>query len=174
MTNNINIVFNKNMEETNNLKGAKIKSRKEDNSSEVTEDFFKTFIQTLVLSQWKYQIMARKYRKKNTRKPTKNDIFLANTKKLFNSTANIVAEHKAVYLYDLLDIMDQMPQKRGIKHDKDFGKIKIANNKILSIKAMKRIKFLTKLYFIIRINNDLEDILIESINKMKEIRNKKL
>ena len=70
--------------------------------------------------------------------------------------------------------MDQMPQKRGIKHDKDFGKIKIANNKILSIKAMKRIKFLTKLYFIIRINNDLEDILIESINKMKEIRNKKL
>ena len=104
MTNNINIVFNKNMEETNNLKGAKIKSRKEDNSSEVTEDFFKTFIQTLVLSQWKYQIMARKYRKKNTRKPTKNDIFLSNTKKLFNSTANIVAEHKAVYLYDLLDI----------------------------------------------------------------------
>ena len=60
-----------------------------------------------------------------------------------------------------------MPLKQGIKHIKDFGTIKIVNNKALNIKSMKRIKFLSKLYFIIKINNDLEDILIESINKMK-------
>ena len=69
--------------------------------------------------------------------------------------------------------MDQFPQKPGLKHDKDFGKIKIVNNKTLITKSMKRIKFLSKLYFIIRINSNLEDILIKSINKMKENRNKK-
>ena len=69
--------------------------------------------------------------------------------------------------------MAQMPQKSGIKHDKNFGAIRIVNNKTLDIKSMKRIKFLSKLYFIIKINNSLEDILIESINKMKENRNKR-
>ena len=77
------------------------------------------------------------------------------------------------YLYDLFDLMDQFPQKPGLKHDKDFGKIKIVNNKTLITKSMKMIKFLSKLYFIIRINSKLEDILIKSINKMKENRNKK-
>ena len=110
---------------------------------------------------------------KNTRKPTKNDILLLNTKKLFNSTANIFAEHQANYLYDLFDLIEQMPQKPGLKHDKDYGTIKIVNKKILDIKSMKKIKFLCKLYFIIKINNDLKEILIKSINKMRENRTKK-
>ena len=148
--------------------------KQENNSSSVETNFFDTFIQTCVLAQWRYQIIARKHRKKNTRKPTKKDIFFSNTKKLFNSISNIIAEHKANYLYDLCDIMIQMPLKPGIKHIKDFGTIKIVNNKALNIKSMKRIKFLSKLYFIIKINNDLEDILIESINKMNENRNKRL
>ena len=67
-----------------------------------------------------------------------------------------------------------MPQKPGLKHDKDYGTIKIVNKKILDIKSMKKIKFLCKLYFIIKINSDLENILIESINKMKESKKKKL
>ena len=67
-----------------------------------------------------------------------------------------------------------MPQKPGLKHDKDYGTIKIVNKKILDIKSMKRIKFLAKLYFIIKINSNLGNILIESINKMKESKKKKL
>ena len=173
MINNINIVFNSNLEQANNLRGNKKSSQKEDNSSKLTEEFIKTFIQTCVLAKWRYQINARKHRKKNTRKPTKNDIFLKNTKKLFNSTANIFAEHQANYLYDLFDLMEQLPQRPGLKHDKNFGTIKIVNRKTLDIKALRKIKFLSKLYFIIKINNDLEDILIESINKMKENRKKK-
>ncbi len=171
--NNLEIDFNNNYEQINILRGTKVNQFKENNSSKLTNEFFKTFIQTLVLSKWKYQITARKYRKRNNRKPTKNDIFLSNTKKLFNSTSSIFAEHKANYLYDLFDLMDQSPQNPGLKHDKDFGKIKIVNNKTLITKSMKRIKFLSKLYFIIRINSNLEDILIKSINKMKENRNKK-
>ena len=66
-----------------------------------------------------------------------------------------------------------MPQKPGLKHDKDYGTIKIVNKKILDIKSMKKIKFLWKLYFIIKINNDLKEILIKSINKMRENRTKK-
>ena len=66
-----------------------------------------------------------------------------------------------------------MPQKPGLKHDKDYGTIKIVNKKILDIKSMKKIKFLCKLYFIIKINNDLKEILIKSINKMRENRTKK-
>ena len=172
--NNLEIDFNNNYEQINILRGTKVNQFKENNSSKLTNEFFKTFIQTLVLSKWKYQITARKYRKRNNRKPTKNDIFLSNTKKLFNSTANIFAEHKANYLYDLFDLMEQMPLKQGIKHDKNFGTIKLVNNKTLNAKPMKKIKFLSKLYFIIKINSNLEEILIESINKMKENRNKKL
>jgi len=171
--NNIEIDFNNNYEQINILRGTKVNPIKENNSSKLTDEFFKAFIQTFVLSKWKYQITARKYRKRNNRKPTKNDIFLTNTKKLFNSTANIFADHKANYLYDLFDLMEQMPYKPGIEHDKDYGTIKIINNKTLDIKSMKRIKFLAKLYFIIRINSDLENVLIESINKMKESKKKK-
>ena len=173
MNSNLNLVIDNNNEPANILKGSNISFKKVDNSSKITNDFFKVFIKTCVLAKWHYQINAKKYQKKNSRKPTKNDIFLSNTKKLFNSTANVFAEHKANYLYDLFDLMAQMPQKSGIKHDKNFGAIRIVNNKTLDIKSMKRIKFLSKLYFIIKINNSLEDILIESINKMKENRNKR-
>ena len=172
--NNPNLVKEENQKQANKIKFNNMSLKKEDNSSKVADDFFKTFIQTCVLAKWRYQIIAKKYGKKNTRKPTKHDIFLSNTKKLFNSTANIFAEHKVNYLYDLFDLMEQMPLKPGIKHDKNFGTIKLVNNRTLNVKSMKKIKFLSKLYFIIKINSNLEDILIESINKMKEIRNKKL
>ena len=69
--------------------------------------------------------------------------------------------------------MAQIPQKPGIKHDKNFGAIRIVNNKTLDVKSIRKIKFLSKLYFILRINDCLEDVLIKSINKMKENRSKK-
>ena len=173
MSNNLNLVIDSNIEQTNILRGNNISLQKEDNSSKITNDFFKTFIKIFVLAKWHYQINAKKYQKKNPKKPTKNDIFLSNTKKLFNSTANVFAEHKANYLYDLFDLMAQMPQKSEIKHDKNFGSIRIINNKTLNAKSMKKIKFLSKLYFILKINFSLKDILIESINKMKENKNKR-
>ena len=159
---------NKNIEINNS------KKLKSEASKKVADDFFKTFIQTCVLAQWKYQIIARKYQKRNNRRPTKKDIFLLNTKKLFNATVNVFTDHLVNYLYDLYDLMQQMPEKPGIKHDINYGTIRIVNNRILVIKSMKRIKFLSKLYFIIRINTTLEDILIKSINKMKENRQRKL
>ena len=173
MNNNLNLVIDNNIEQTNILKGNNIYLQKEDNSSKITNDFFKTFIKTFVLAKWHHQIVAKKYQKKNPRKPTKNDIFLTNTKKLFNTTANVFAEHKVNYLYDLFDLMEQMPQKSQIKHDKNFGTIRIVNSKTLNAKSMRRIKFLSKLYFILKINDSLGDILIESINKMKENKNKR-
>ena len=159
---------NKNIEINNS------KKLKSEASKKVADDFFKAFIQTCVLAQWKYQIIARKYQKRNNRRPTKKDIFLLNTKKLFNATVNVFTDHLVNYLYDLYDLMQQMPEKPGIKHDINYGTIRIVNNRILVIKSMKRIKFLSKLYFIIRINTTLEDILIKSINKMKENRQRKL
>ena len=159
---------NKNIEINNS------KKLKSEASKKVADDFFKTFIQTCVLAQWKYQIIARKYQKRNNRRPTKKDIFLLNTKKLFNATVNVFSDHLVNYLYDLYDLMQQIPEKPGIKHDINYGTIRIVNNRILNIKSMKRIKFLSKLYFIIRINTTLEDILIKSINKMKENRQRKL
>ena len=156
-----------------NKNGISLQTKKTEDSKKKTQDFFNSFIQTCVLAQWRYQIIARKYQKRNNRKPTKKDIFASNTKKLCNAIANVYAEHVANYLYDLCDLMIQMPQKSGIKHDKYFGTIKIINNNIMNIKAKKRIRFLSKLYFIIRINCNLEEILIESINKMRENRQRK-
>ena len=125
------------------------------------------------MAQWRYQIIARKYQKRNNRKPTQKDIYLVNTKKLLNVIANIYAEHVANYLYDLCDIILQMPEKPGIKHDKNFGTISIVNNHTLDTKSIKKLKFLSKLYFIIRVNSNLEEVLIKSINKMKEKNQKK-
>ena len=173
MNSNSNFVIDNKIEQTNILKGSNISFKKLDNSSKITNDFFKSFIKTCVLAQWHHQVVAKKYQKKNPRKPTKNDMFLSNTKKLFNATANVFAEHKANYLYDILDLMAQIPQKPGIKHDKNFGAIRIVNNKTLDVKSIRKIKFLSKLYFILRINDCLEDVLIKSINKMKENRSKK-
>ena len=144
-------------------------SLKRAQTKNLTDDFFKTFIQTCVLAQWRYQVTARKYQKRNVRKPTKKDEFANHTKKLFNATANIFSDHLATYLYDLCDIMSQLPQRPG-KHDKNYTTIKIVNNHTLDTKSIKRIRFLSKLYFIIKINTSLEDILIKSINKMKEKR----
>ena len=149
------------------------KKKQIENSKKATDDFFKTFIQTCVLAQWRYQVIARKYQKRNNRKPNKRDIFLLNTKKLCNATSNVFSDHLVNYLYDLCDLMLQMPEKPGIKHDKNYGTIQIVNNHTLDTKSMKRIKFLSKLYFIIRININLKETLIESINKMKELRQRK-
>ena len=150
-----------------------IQKKQTNSSKNVADDFFKTFIQTCVLAQWRYQIIARKYQKRNNRRPNKKDIFLLNTKKLFNATSNVFAEHVVNYLYDLCDLMQMMPAKPGIKHDKNFGTISIVNNHTLDAKSIKKLKFLSKLYFIIRVNSNLEEVLIKSINKMKEKNQKK-
>ena len=86
MNNNTNIFFklyNKKSNLTvNNMKVYENNKmiKEENNSPSVETNFFDTFIQTCVLAQWRYQIIARKHRKKNTRKPTKKEIFLSNTK----------------------------------------------------------------------------------------------
>ena len=61
---NLNIVLNNNIEQTNILKGSNLTLKKEDNSSKITDDFFKAFIQTYVLAEWRYNIIARKHGKK--------------------------------------------------------------------------------------------------------------
>ena len=157
----------------NNDENKTIQKKQTNSSKNVADDFFKTFIQTCVLAQWRYQIIARKYQKRNNRRPNKKDIFLLNTKKLFNATSNVFAEHVVNYLYDLCDLMQMMPAKPGIKHDKNFGTISIVNNHTLDTKSIKKLKFLSKLYFIIRVNSNLEEVLIKSINKMKEKNQKK-
>ena len=161
-----------NYEKNTNTYTSTITKKKTGASKKVADDFFKTFIQTCVLAQWRYQIIARKYQKRNNRRPTKKDTFQLNTKKLFNATANVFSDHLVNYLYDICDVMQMLHPKPGIKHDANFGTIKIVNNRTLDIKSMKRIKFLSKLYFIIRINSNLEDILIKSINKMRENKKK--
>ena len=45
MNTNLNIVLNNNIEQTNILKGSNLTLKKEDNSSKITDDFFKAFIQ---------------------------------------------------------------------------------------------------------------------------------
>ena len=59
-----------------NKYGVTTKKTKTVDSKKLTQDFFDTFIQTCVLAQWRYQIIARKYQKRNNRKPTKKDIYL--------------------------------------------------------------------------------------------------
>ena len=157
----------KNQKPSNETKNKLIE--KNNDTKKATNDFFNLLIKTCVLSQWRHQIIARKYQKKsNNRKPNKKDQFLINTKKLFNAASNIFSDHVVNYLYDLYDNMGQLPMRPGVKHDKNFGTIQIVNNRTLEIKSKKRIRFLSKLYFIIRINTSLESILIQSINKMKD------
>ena len=49
MNNNSNFVIDNKIEQTNILKGS-------NNSSKITNDFFKSFIKTCVLAQWHHQV----------------------------------------------------------------------------------------------------------------------
>ena len=65
--------------------------------------------------------------------------------------------------------MEQMPQKPGLKHDKDYGTIKIINKKILDIKSMKKIKFLCKLYFIINLLYKIKSLFVNKKIKVNPL-----
>ena len=148
----------------------KKEKRTNDKDKNIIDDFFEQFMKICVLSQWRHQIIAKKYLKKSSGKPTDKDIFVINTKKLLSTTINVLNEHKANYLYDLFDSMLEYPKKARILHDTNYGTIELINNQTLDIKASKKLKFLSKLYFIIRINSNLKQTLIDSINRMRELK----
>lgn len=127
------------------------------------EFFIQNILKTWILSKWKNQANVLKYTK-GTRYNAKRKAFKTFIRKVIDA----FEFHKLNYLYDLYENMEKLPYKKGVVHDKNYGKISIVNNATLKIKYQKRIRFLAKLYFIIRINSELEDILLASINKMKE------
>ena len=127
------------------------------------EFFIQNLLKTWILSKWKNQANVLKYAK-GVRYNAKRKAFKTFIRKVIDT----FEFHKLNYLYDLYENMEKLPYKKGVVHDKNYGKISIVNNATLKKKYQKRIKFLAKLYFIIRINSELEDILLESINKMKE------
>ena len=131
------------------------------------EFFIQSLLKTWILSKWKNQATVLKY-SQGVRFNAKRKAF----KNFIRKVIDIFEFHKLNYLYDLYENMEKLPYRKGVVHDKKYGKISVVNNVTLKTKYQKRIKFLAKLYFIIRINSELRDILMASIYKMKESKSK--
>lgn len=137
---------------------------------------FENLVTNYFLSKWKKKVDTKKILQQSTSRPTGRnnpaERKRLNLKKGFAGLEKFFNRKKTEKLLDLFDTMESLPPNPKVVHDKDFGKLKILNNTTLNAKAMKKIKFFSKLNFILKINENLGDILMESINKMSERKGK--
>ena len=115
------------------------------------------------LCKWKKKCIAMKFMSKGY---NKNRV---NLKKFLNSISTIYFKHKINYGKEIFDIIKKLPINPNIIHDPNFGKIKFVNNEILCDKTDRRIKLWAKIHFILNINIDLAEMILMSIEKMKNL-----
>ena len=111
---------NQNTETQNDIKNEnlKIKSNKKDNRSEY---LIKLILKAFYLSNWKKKVKSMKYasRAYNPRR--------INFKKLITEISLVIKQHKFDYFNEIVGNMDILPMPKNIKHDVNFGTIRIVN-----------------------------------------------
>jgi hypothetical protein len=131
-----------------------------------TKDTSKFLINLLAkrffINKWKDVCSALKYQTKGF------DEKRANLRKFLGQISDKFFDHHRIYGKEILERLSKLPQKKGIIHDKNFGKIKLVNNDVLIDRAENRIKFWAKLHFILSINVVLGNMLYEAIEYLKE------
>ena len=152
---------NQDTETQNDINNAKIKSEKnmkpnvKDNRSEY---LLKLIIKAFYLSNWKKKVKAMKYasRAYNPRR--------INFKKLITQISLAIKQHKFDYFNEIVENMDSMPMPKNIKHDINFGTIRIVNKEFKNNKLINDKKN----------TNEKVDISKEEKNKSyQEISNEK-
>ena len=116
--------INNEVKESTKKEKAYIKSKK-DNKAEF---LIKTIIKAFYLSIWKKKVNSMKYysRSYNPRR--------LNFKKLINEISLVVKQKKFEYFNEIYQKMKRLPLPSNIKHDINFGKIRIVNKEVLAKK----------------------------------------
>ena len=103
------------------------------NQKDNTASFLlKLILKGFYLSLWKKKIKALKYYSRKTNKQRMN------FKKLINEISLVINQQKYNYLNEIIEKIDKLPLPKNIKHDKNFGTIKIVNKDILNKKKEKK------------------------------------
>ena len=112
-----------NKEEVIIIKDATPLNKKEkDNSSDF---LIKTILKTYYLSIWKKKIKSLKYYSRGSNKQR------SNFKKMINQISSAIKQHKYEYFNEIYEKMKNLPTPKDVKHDVNFGTIRIINKEVL-------------------------------------------
>lgn len=154
------------------LRGIKPKEKKNN-----AEFLFENIITEYFFSKWKKKVETLKILQnqptKRTGRPDPREKKRLNTKKAVASLDKFMNRKIGERLDEVFEIFQSLPRNPNIVHDENFGKIKIVNSIKLNERAMRKLKFYSKLNFILKINENLGNILLESINKMAKNKGKR-
>ena len=173
------------IDENNRLQNLELKSEDndEDNKEEViiikdettlrnknqkdnSSDFLiKTILKSYYLSIWKKKIKSLKYYTRGSNKQR------SNFKKLINQISSAIKQHKYEYFNEIYENMKKLPTPRNVKHDPNFGTIRIINKEVLFRKYTDKISAWSDDKYNQKING-LKIYLIEAFKKMNENKGK--
>ena len=121
-----------------------LKPNQKDNKAEF---LLKTIIKAFFLSKWKKKINSMKYysRSYNPKR--------ANFKLLLNEISLVIKQHKCEYFNEIYQNMNSLPMPKNIKHDFNYGKLRIVNKEVLAKKNA-----------IVRTNQNRQKIQTKNIN----------
>ena len=162
MNMNQNIIVRESTNEglNNNIKNQakNINSKQKDNKAEF---LLKTILKAFYLSIWKRKVSAMKYfsRAYNPRR--------INFKKLITQISLALKQHKFDYFNEICANMDSLPMPKNIKHDINYGTIRIINREVLNKKNTNKMKISEENKNENEINDNKSD-LSESNKKIEE------
>ena len=93
------------------------KNQKENNASFL----LKLILKSYYLSIWKKKVKSLRYFSRKTNKQR------INFKKLIKEISLVINQHKSKYLNEIIEKIDNLPLPSNVKHDKNFGTLKIVN-----------------------------------------------
>ena len=110
-------------ESISNVHKEKIKSNKKENKAEF---LLKLIFKAYYLSTWKKKVKSMKYysRAYNPRR--------INFKKLITEISSVLKQHKFDYFNEICENMDNLPMPSHIKHDVNYGKIRIVDKEFIN------------------------------------------
>ena len=135
-----------------------IKKKEKDNSSDF---LMKTILKAFYLSRWKKQVKSLKYYSKRYNPQRMN------FKKLINQISSVIKQHKSDYFNEIYENMKNLPMPKDVKHDINYGKLKIINKEVLMKKNTDKIKMWSENNYKKKIEG-FKLLLLETIKKIKE------
>ena len=96
-----------------------IQSKNKNSSEKLIENIIINYL----VSKWRNNVFIKKYEVRGYNQKR------ACLKKGFSALVKVFDIKKMIYLYEMFDVMTNMPQKPGVVHDPFYGKIKIINKR---------------------------------------------
>ena len=88
-----------------------------------SEKLIENIIINYLASKWRNNVLIKRYEVRGYNQKR------ALLKKGFSALGKVFDIKKLIYLYEMFDVMTNMPQKPGVVHDPFYGKIKIINKR---------------------------------------------